>query len=78
MTYMRNGICDYCLLYLGVYVLQDSVQKASGQLSELETQLINISPISRDEAKLRMQERQTEVSEKNFSILYVENIQSFW
>lgn len=47
-------------------MLQDSVQKASGQLSELESQLINISPIARDEAKLRMQERQTEVSEKNF------------
>jgi len=44
-----------------VVLLQGAVHKASGQLSELETALINISPIARDEATLRMQERETEV-----------------
>jgi len=44
-----------------VCVTQGAVQRVSGHIQELEGQLMNMTPVARDEATLNRQLRQTEV-----------------
>ena len=44
-----------------MYVLQGAVKKTGSHVGQLESELMNMSPVARDEGTLRMQERQIEV-----------------